>query len=89
MGTLEKDALCKELALYLNDLILHDIDGLVHLLYRIDVNEKQLKTLLKEKVTEDAGLLLADLVLERQLQKLNARNQTPPPDNTIPDDERW
>ena len=61
-----KQALKSELAACLNDMLLHNFHGLVQVLYRVDVSEKKLKAVLKENPTEDAGNLLADLLIQRQ-----------------------
>lgn len=83
-----KEALKKQLAAYLNELLLHDFPALVQLLYRVDVAEKKLKAVLKENPTEDAGILLADLLIERQQEKTAVRNrgQFPLGDSA---EERW
>src|SRR5438045_6231311 len=82
----QKQALHERLAIYLNDLLLHDFSALVELLYRVDVSEKKLKAVLQANPTEDAGKLLATLVMERQEQKILARQNTPPPASS--DEER-
>jgi len=48
----------------------------------------KLKHLLKENPGEDAGFVIADLIIERQLQKIKSRKETKK-DNHIPDDEKW
>ena len=65
----------KALATYVNDLILHDFNRLIQLLYRIDVSEPKLKLLLKENPAQDAGLLIARMIIERQLKKIETRKQ--------------
>lgn len=76
------------LAAHFNSLILADFDKLIQFLYRIDINENKLKFLLRERVGDDAALIIADLVIERQLQKLESRKifLQPPPDD---EEERW
>ena len=76
------------LAVWVNDLIQQDLNELIRLLYRIDISESRLKFLLHEKVGEDAAFIIADLIIERQLQKIKSRQQfrQPPPDN---EEERW
>ena len=49
---------------------------LVQILYRIDVSEKKIKTLLKENQGSDAGKIIASLIIERQMQKIKSRQQT-------------
>ncbi|MBS1946852.1 MAG: hypothetical protein JST47_03720 [Bacteroidetes bacterium] len=63
----------RKLAQHINDLINSDFEKLVSLLYRIDINERKLKALLKEHKNEDAGALIAELIIERQLQKIITR----------------
>ncbi len=84
----QKKALKDRLAIYLNDLLLHDFHALVQLLYRVDVPEKKLKATLKENPTEDAGHLLAELLIQRQLEKKAVKNsfQFPPGES---EEERW
>ncbi|WP_052272745.1 hypothetical protein [Flavihumibacter solisilvae] len=76
------------LASHINNWIQTDFDKLVQMLYRVDINENKLKFLLREKVSDDAALIIADLVIERQLQKLESRKmfRQPPPDD---EEERW
>ena len=72
-----------------NDLIVNDFQKLVSLLYRIDINEARLKGLLKEENHEDAGRVIADLIIERQLQKIKTRQQFKQKDENISDAEKW
>lgn len=82
------DWLRTRLAERINTMIQTDFEELVRILYRVDVNENKLKYLLREKVGEDAAYIIADLLIERQLQKKASREQfqQPPPDD---DEERW
>lgn len=70
---LEETLMRQQLAAYLNQLILSDFQKLVYLLYRIDVDEMKLKKLLRENPEEDAGLLMADMVIERERKKAETR----------------
>ncbi|MBS1660253.1 MAG: hypothetical protein JST68_04295 [Bacteroidetes bacterium] len=76
------------LAETLNEWIRSDFEKLVQFLYRIDVSESKLKSLLEENTEEDTGHLLARLVLERQWQKIQTRRQFKPGE-TPSDEERW
>ncbi len=78
----------KELANYINDLVIHDFEYLITLLYRIDVNEKKVRTLLATQKDANAGELIAHLMIERQVQKIRSREQFKPPTN-IPEEEKW
>ncbi|RYZ28525.1 MAG: hypothetical protein EOO10_09265 [Chitinophagaceae bacterium] len=83
-----KKNLKKELAIYLNDLLLHNFDKLVQLLYQIDVPEKNVRKVLVENEERDAGELIAELLIKRQEEKI-AMRQSFPPANDISEDERW
>ena len=48
-----------DLIAYINDCINHDFNKLVQLLYRIDVSEQKLKTILQSHPNEDAAKLIA------------------------------
>ncbi|MEX0636910.1 MAG: hypothetical protein WD135_09080, partial [Ferruginibacter sp.] len=52
----------------INEIILHHYDRLIQLLYRMDINEKKLKTLLQAHPQTDAGGIIAALVIEREQQ---------------------
>jgi hypothetical protein len=74
----------------INELIKTNFPVLVQLLYQMDVNELQLKQLLKEKTAEDAGQLIAGLLMERQWQKIQSRKQFPSAKNIDRDEnEKW
>ena len=81
--------LLEKLAAHINHLILHDFPRLVQLLYRIDINETQLKKLLQQNPAEDAGKIIAALVIERQLQKIKTRKQFGGNNQSDDDEEKW
>jgi hypothetical protein len=62
-----------ELETMINDLIKEDFSKLVQLLYRIDVSEAKLKNVLKEHPNENAGKLIAQIVIERLAATKKAR----------------
>lgn len=76
------------LAKRINEWINNDFSMLIHVLYRIDVSEKKINELLRENIREDAANILADLVIERELQKIEARKQSPRPGD-ISNEEKW
>src|SRR5215831_2803948 len=78
----------EKLAGYVNELINHDFDKLVHILYRLDVSEQKLKTTLASS-SIDAGLLIAQMIIERQLQKIQSREQFRRQNSNISDEEKW
>lgn len=68
--------------------IASDFNKLIEVLYRLDIDEKNLKSLLREHSDEDSGKLIAAMIIDRQLQKLSTRQQNKGLDD-IPDDEKW
>lgn len=82
------EELKRKLSAHINHLIQTDFENLVSLLYRIDISEPKLKHLLQETRGEDAGNTIADLIIERQLQKIESRKKSTGNEN-IPDEEKW
>jgi len=82
------DQLKERLSSHINFLIQSDFQKLVSILYRVDVSESKLKHMLKETRGDDAANIIADLIIERQLQKIISR-QEQRNDENISDDEKW
>jgi hypothetical protein len=78
-----------QLSAYINQLVKYDFEKLVSYLYRIDVNEQKLKTLLNQFPDEDAGNIIASLILERQEQKLKTRELFSQQAADVDDEEKW
>ena len=78
-----------QLSEYINNLVKNDFDKLVTYLYRIDVNEQKLKTLLQQNQQEDAGSIIATLIIERQQQKIKTREQFSQRNNSVDENEKW
>ena len=71
-------------------MIKSDFQKLVNVLYRVDVNERKLKYLLQENVGADAAVIIADLIIERQLEKIKTRAAfTDQDDSDTSDQEKW
>ena len=83
-----KEALTRELERHINWMILHDFNGLVQILYRMDVDEKKLRGLLQQHGDTDAAYIIAALMIERQVQKIKTRQQFRSPDD-IPEEDKW
>lgn len=72
-----------------------DMAAVIRVLYRVDVDEEKLKFLLKEKVNEDPAMVIADVLIDRQLAKMayrRAQKEKPSPPDTDEDGqplERW
>lgn len=67
--SITEEELVQALAERINHLIIHDFPKLIHILYVIDVNEEKLKTLLRTYKDSDAGIIIAQLVVDRQRRK--------------------
>lgn len=78
----------QQLADKINELINSDFQKLVSILYRMDISEPKLRLLLKENPNVAAGIIIADLMIERQLQKAKSRQQYKR-DQNISDEEKW
>src|SRR5581483_8535807 len=57
----------------LNYLLDHDFEKLLWILYRIDVDEKLVKTTLANNPNNATAELLADLIIQRQIKKAETR----------------
>jgi hypothetical protein len=74
----------------INGWINNDFEHLLYLLYRIDVHEDKVRSMLKAHKGEDAAAIIADLIIARQRQKIASRKQfqfTKPED--ISEEEAW
>ena len=78
----------EELIALINKLIKDDFNTLVQLLYCIDVDEKKIRTCLQHNKNQDAAPVLANLIIERQLEKIESRRQFQQYD-TESDEEKW
>lgn len=86
---LQSDMLLDELRNFLNELIQSDFTKLVQLLYRIDISEMKLKQILKDNPQSDAGLLIAQMIIERQIQKIRFRKEMESKEVEDGGEERW
>jgi len=78
----------EKLSAYINDLINHDFEKLIHILYRLDVSEKKLKSTLASS-SSNAGMLIAEMIIERQVQKIKTREQFRQQNSDFSDEEKW
>ena len=86
--SISSEELREKLIAHINALINQDFEKLVFLLYRIDVNESKMRYLLDQREGENAAGLIADLIIERQLQKIKSRKESKS-NSDIPDKEKW
>lgn len=77
-----------QLAEFIHQLIDKDFSRLVQLLYRLDVSEAKLRSVLLEHPTGDAGEMIAQLILERIAQR-DKNKQLFKQQGDIPEDEKW
>lgn len=83
------DEIQEQLAQYLNHLIKNDFDKLLNYLYRIDVSEQKLKSLLQQQPQEDAGNIISSLIIDRQLQKIETRKKFNQQSKDFGEEEKW
>ena len=88
LSALQKQELKEQLVFYINNLLLHDFNKLVQILYRVDVSEKKLKELLTQHPQTDAAVIIADLLIQRQEEKIKTKESFKS-DNNLSDDEKW
>jgi len=72
---ISRHELLQKLTVFINDLILNDFQRLVAILYKVDVDENKLKRILKEDAGKDAADIIARLIIEREIQKIETRKQ--------------
>jgi len=83
------EKLRQKLIFLINELIKKDFDALIQLLYRIDVYEKKIRLYLSKNRQEDSAAILADLIIERQLEKMESRKKFSENKNEECDEEKW
>ncbi|HEX5026165.1 MAG TPA: hypothetical protein VFV68_12875 [Agriterribacter sp.] len=71
------------------EMLQHDFQGLITLLYRIDVNENKLKEMLEARKGADAADTISTLIIERQLQKAKSRKEPGTDDQHFSEEEKW
>jgi hypothetical protein len=82
-------ALREKLLALIRNLITSDLDQLFFVLYRMDVDEKKLRTVLNSNPEVDTAEMITDLIIEREVQKQKSRRQNTQRDNIIGDEEKW
>lgn len=87
---LSTDELKGRIADHINLLISNNFNKLISILYRLDINESKLKQLLADNPGENAGMIIADLIIERQLEKIVSRKRFQNKgENNIDENEKW
>lgn len=70
-----KPDLAYHLGNLINSLIINDFPRLVHILRRLDISEQKLRENLVISPSHNAGNLIAQLIIERQIQKILTREE--------------
>ena len=79
----------KVLSEQINFLMTNNFSSLIAVLYRLDIAEKKLRKPLANNADKTAGDIIADLIIERQLQKIELRKTFKFENDQISEDERW
>jgi hypothetical protein len=88
LTALEKAEIKADVIQYINYLLVHDFNKLIQILYRVDVNEQKLKELLQANAQTDAAIIIADLLIERQEEKLKTKEAFRS-NNDIAEEDKW
>ena len=88
-ASISMDEIKAILVQHVTQLIDHHFERLVFLLYRVDVDETRMRAVLEQQQGKDAAGLIADLIIERQLQKIKTRQQFGQRDREIDENEKW
>ena len=70
------------------ELLRNDFSRLIQILYRLDVNEEKLKKQLKTNQEVEAAEIIAGMIIDRQIQKLETRRKFGGQENTS-EEEKW
>lgn len=82
------DHIREQIIALVNTLINKDFHSLLQLLYQIDVSENKIRSCLQNDTDKLSADIIADLIIERQLQKIKSRKAFSKND-TFSDEEKW
>ncbi|MGN6340582.1 MAG: hypothetical protein ACTHML_06465 [Ginsengibacter sp.] len=82
------DHIREQIIALVNTLINKDFHSLLQLLYQIDVSENKIRSCLQNDTDKLSAVIIADLIIERQLQKIKSRKAFSKND-TFSDEEKW
>lgn len=88
LNVFQKLEMKERLIFYVNHLLVHDFNKLVQILYRVDVDEKKLKELLQKNKETDAAVIIANLLIQRQGEKIKTK-ETFKSKNDIGEEDKW
>jgi hypothetical protein len=81
------EQLRQSIAREIDFLITKDFSRLVSVLYRLDISEKKLKDYLQQPPDIPAANIIAEMIIERQLQKIESRKKFK--NSQFCDEEKW
>jgi len=70
---LDRNMIREKLAILIEHLMQSNFEKLCQAMYRLDVSELKFHKVMTEKPTEEIASSLADLVIEREMQKVRTR----------------
>lgn len=73
----------------INELVLHDMERLINILYRMDVSEQKIEQLLRAFPGTDAAEIIAALMIEREAEKIKSRELARRQPESESDEEKW
>ena len=82
------DHIREQIIALVNTFINEDFYSLLQLLYQIDVSENKIRCCLQNDTDKLSADIIADLIIERQLQKIKSRKAFSKND-TFSDEEKW
>jgi hypothetical protein len=85
----KRSGVINELSYFINEMLVSNFPLLVHLLYRADIDEKKLKQLLLDNQAKDAALIISELLVKRQEEKLRTKERYRGSEEDIDDAEKW
>jgi len=78
----------RDMEIAINDLLQNNFPQLISILYQVDVDEQKLRKMLELNSGQDAAVVISDMLIRRQLEKLKTREQLKR-GTDIPEDEKW
>lgn len=77
-----------DLSNYIQELIDRDMPALIHLLYRLDIDEDKLKTILANSSLAEGATIISTLIIDKlqYLKKVRAKNKA---QEDISETEKW
>ena len=83
------ESILKYIELRVQHLIDTDFQCLLQILYRLDVNEKELKINIEKTAPDKVPRLIAEMILKREKQKIKTKEQYRQFQSDNDDEERW